>query len=150
MVTVDSLAKAYEIAARFYDSKTMEHATNVAKYVAEMTSSDRYKGGSHTQGQIVIAALFHDLLEDTDYPAEEIEQQFGRDVRLMVEALTKKVDEDYDDYMKRIIQGKCMTRSILPEVYLIKKADMKDHFFRYPTLTPKLIQKYLPYVHEFM
>lgn len=148
MVVIDSLAKAYEIASRYYDAKTMEHASSVARFVTDMLSPDKY--GESSKAYIVIAALFHDLLEDTVYPAEEIEKQFGRDVRLMVEAITKSPDEDYDDYMKRIIRGKMASRSILPEVFLIKKADMKDHFFRYPTLTPKLIQKYLPYVHEFM
>ena len=37
----------------------------------------------------VIAALLHDVLEDTNVTAEEIDKKFGADVRVLVEALTK-------------------------------------------------------------
>ena len=40
---------------------------------------------------MVIAALLHDVVEDTDYSIEEIEKQFGKDVTHIVEGLTKIV-----------------------------------------------------------
>ena len=40
---------------------------------------------------MVIAALLHDVVEDTDYAIEEIEKQFGKDVRHIVAGLTKIV-----------------------------------------------------------
>ncbi len=40
---------------------------------------------------MVISALLHDVVEDTDYPIEKIEQHFGKDVRHIVEGLTKIV-----------------------------------------------------------
>ncbi len=38
---------------------------------------------------MIIAALLHDVVEDTDYEIEEIAQIFGKDVAHMVEGLTK-------------------------------------------------------------
>jgi RelA/SpoT family (p)ppGpp synthetase len=38
---------------------------------------------------MVIAALMHDVVEDTDYTIEEIESLFGEDVAFLVEGLTK-------------------------------------------------------------
>jgi len=41
---------------------------------------------------MVIAALLHDVVEDTSYGVEEIEARFGPDVRHIVEGLTKIVE----------------------------------------------------------
>jgi len=40
---------------------------------------------------MVIAALLHDVIEDTDYPIEDIQRQFGKDATHIVEGLTKIV-----------------------------------------------------------
>ena len=41
---------------------------------------------------MIIAALLHDVVEDTDYVIEEISEIFGKDVAYMVEGLTKIED----------------------------------------------------------
>ncbi len=41
---------------------------------------------------MIIAGLLHDVVEDTDYVIEEIEEMFGEDVAHMVEGLTKIED----------------------------------------------------------
>ncbi len=41
---------------------------------------------------MIIAALLHDVVEDTEYVIEEIEEMFGEDVAHMVEGLTKIED----------------------------------------------------------
>ena len=38
---------------------------------------------------MIIAALLHDVVEDTDFNIEDIENNFGKDVSLLVEGLTK-------------------------------------------------------------
>jgi len=42
----------------------------------------------------VIAALLHDTLEDTEYTAEELEEDFGSKVRLLVEAVTEPKEKE--------------------------------------------------------
>ncbi len=40
---------------------------------------------------MVVAALLHDVIEDTDYTRDDIEDIFGKDIVHMVEGLTKIV-----------------------------------------------------------
>lgn len=134
---------AYEFASRYYDIENMRHASNVAKMVAH----ERFSNSADSNAAI-IGAIFHDLVEDTSCSFEEIEKQFGIRVRMVVEKLTIKKDQSYTEYMDEILRDRYTEIGYF--VYLIKKADMKDHFTRYKTMTPKLMEKYLPYIHEFM
>jgi len=47
---------------------------------------------------VFIAALLHDTLEDTDYTADELEDDFGGKVRSYVEALTEPQDNKNKNY----------------------------------------------------
>ena len=49
---------------------------------------------------LMLAALLHDLLEDTDLTFEDIEQQFGEQVALIVEELSKPVDLKKDEWLQ--------------------------------------------------
>ena len=50
-----------------------------------------------------IAALLHDVIEDTDATAADLlEMGFGRDVTAAVQLLSKPEDEDYFDYVRRV------------------------------------------------
>ncbi len=55
------------------------HPVEVAKILAE------YKADTHT----IMAAFLHDVLEDTDVTAEELEEKFGSDVLKLVQGVTK-------------------------------------------------------------
>jgi (p)ppGpp synthase/HD superfamily hydrolase len=55
------------------------HLFAVAMLVAEYTEEE----------DTVVAALLHDTLEDTDYTAAELQEDFGGPVRELVEALTE-------------------------------------------------------------
>lgn len=47
---------------------------------------------------VIIAALLHDTLEDTDYTAQELQEDFGGKVREYVEALTEPQDNKDKNY----------------------------------------------------
>lgn len=55
------------------------HPLEVAKIVAELRMDE----------ESVIAALLHDVLEDTELSAEELEKRFGQEVLQLVEGVTK-------------------------------------------------------------
>ncbi len=59
------------------------HVISVALIVSDYTE----------QEDIIAAALLHDTLEDTDYTAEELQEDFGGAVRDMVEALSEPQSE---------------------------------------------------------
>ncbi len=47
---------------------------------------------------VLIGALLHDTLEDTDYTPQELQKDFGGKVREIVEALTEPQDSDSKQY----------------------------------------------------
>jgi GTP pyrophosphokinase len=55
------------------------HALTVASILADL----------RLDADTLIAAMVHDVVEDTDYELEDIQQRFGRDVALMVDGVTK-------------------------------------------------------------
>lgn len=69
---------------------------------------------------LFIAALFHDLLEDTDLSFEELEQQFGSKIALIVKDLTKPEDIDKKTWLKSF-------DSVSKEAKIIKMADRIDN-----------------------
>lgn len=79
----------------------------------------------------VIAAWLHDTLEDTDYSAEELEEDFGLEVRKIVEAVTEPKEENgkklnwkerKSAYLERLKAG--------PEAALLVSAADKIHNMR--------------------
>lgn len=61
----------------------ISHLVSVAMIVADYTNDE----------DIITAALLHDTLEDTDYTAEELQEDFGGKVRDIVEALSEPQTE---------------------------------------------------------
>ena len=59
----------------------------------------------------IIAALLHDVVEDTDYTIDDIKNAFGEDVAFLVGVLTKKDDGNYK-VSKQIDNFKQMLDSI--------------------------------------
>jgi (p)ppGpp synthase/HD superfamily hydrolase len=64
-------------------------------------------------------AILHDLVEDTELTLEEIEREFGAEVAIEVDALTRREGEAYMDYVRR-----CAERWAARQV---KMADLKDN-----------------------
>ena len=89
-----------------------------------------------------VAAVLHDVVEDTDATIEEVRHFFGDAVADVVEAVTKVQDESYEDYIKRIVK-------FGPSAVLIKRADIKDNLLSWRLVTlpgdqqRRLIDKYM-------
>lgn len=87
----EDVRKAYEFAVRKHEGQTREdgspyvlHVIDVAIIMAEW-QADR---------DAIVAALLHDTLEDTQTTKEEILEQFGKRVGLLVEGITKFTQAD--------------------------------------------------------
>ncbi len=57
-----------------------QHCLNVSKILAEMMRMDT---------TTIAAGLLHDVVEDTPYTLDEIEEEFGSQIRLLVDGVTK-------------------------------------------------------------
>ena len=91
---LDSIREAYELADKAHEGQTRKtgepyiiHPLAVAYILAEL-EMDR---------EGIIAALLHDVVEDTDYTLEDIKMMFGEEVAFLVDGVTKLSQFHYKD-----------------------------------------------------
>ena len=135
---IEKIRKTYDFAFSHHEGQYRAseepyiiHPVEVAKILAE------FKADPPT----IMAALLHDILEDTDVQAEEIEKNFGTDVLKLVNGVTKlgklefksKEDRQAENFRKMFIS---MAEDV--RVILLKLAD-RLHNMR--TLNHMPIQK---------
>lgn len=128
-----TVSEALFVAKKYYTPETYAHAIRVAEYVEKdnMLNED-------SKDACISLALMHDLLEDTEFDASDLDP----DLYYALDLLTRKKEVPYDDYCKKI-------REVAGEnewgfyAYRVKIADMKDHLNQTETLTEKLKAKYL-------
>lgn len=67
-----------------------------------------------------IVALLHDIVEDTEITFEYLERAgFSEEVVNAVKAITRELEESYNDYMRRVVKNEL--------AYKVKLADMMDN-----------------------
>lgn len=76
----------------------------------------------------MIAAILHDVVEDTAVTVEEIKLRFGEVVAEAVDALTRRDNETYAGYIKRLKPNHIARK--------IKLADLRDNLGRIDQLPP--------------
>ncbi len=94
---------------------------------------------------IIISGILHDLLEDTSVSVEEIKNEFGVEISLIVKALT--FDTSIKDELKQAetIYENCLKQGF--EALIIKCADLLDninyvHLVKEKDKQKKLLAKY--------
>ncbi len=120
---VERIAAAFELSCLHHDGQLRKsgepfvfHPWGVAKICAQLRQPE----------DVLVGALLHDVVEDTAATAEEIEQRFGREVRVLVEGVTKlskiqfasREEAEAENYRKMILS---MAEDI--RVIVIKLAD---------------------------
>lgn len=112
----DFAKSAHEGQKRASGEDYIIHPLNVMKILADM----------HLDEHTLSAALLHDVVEDTSYTIEEMEENFGAQVALLIDGVTKlgkiqyksKEDQQLENYRKLFL---AMAKDI--RVILIKLAD---------------------------
>lgn len=142
----------FELCYLYYDEKTMEHAKRVANKAKSIYKTIYFYAketcgmyGADMSNFIYQLGLAHDLYEDT-----KIKQGvwFNEDFEENLQLLTKEKDINYNDYITKI-HKKAVSDSKYMPAYIVKLADMSDHFAQSTTLTEKLKNKYvaaMPYL----
>ena len=102
---LEKIARAYHLAEAAHTGQTRSsgepfigHPLEVAKIVADL----------HMDAVTIVAALLHDVLEDTETTPETIEQEFGEGVLHLVEGVTKlklTVDPEASPRQKRAAES---------------------------------------------
>ena len=88
-------ARAYEFALRAHHGPARRGDTDIDHPV----SVARLLDGAGFGDEVVAAALLHDVVEDTARGLSELEDEFGPEVRGLVEAMTE--DAEIGDYEER-------------------------------------------------
>jgi len=83
---IEQVVQAYDFGANAHDGQTrlsgepyISHPVAVAQFLADM----------HMDFQAIAAAILHDVLEDTGTPVAELEAQFGGEIALLVDGVSK-------------------------------------------------------------
>lgn len=131
---INFITKAYEVSKtkhlgqmRKSGEPYITHPTAVARILAELEAGP----------QTLVAALLHDTVEDTDYTLDELENEFGKDIVLLVDAVTKlnklkfKDTQQTDNQQKMLL---AMAKDI--RVILIKIADRLHNMRTLDSMTP--------------
>ena len=134
----------FELCYLYYDEKTMEHAKRVANEAKSLCNFFKLPC-TNWDNFVYQLGLAHDLYEDTT-----IKQGvwFDKDFEKNLQLLTKEKDVDYNDYIIKIRRMAESNPRYMP-AYIVKLADMHDHFAQVDTLTDKLKNKYvaaMPYL----
>lgn len=72
-----------------------------------------------------VVALLHDTVEDTKATLSEIKDIFGLEIARAVDAITRRKEEDYMDYIKRLKMN--------PLAVTVKIADISDNLSDSPS-----------------
>jgi len=119
----EKLEKAYELASKAHGSQVRKSGT---PYITHPVAVAHNVADMQLDVDSVCAALLHDVVEDTDYTSEYIAQEFGEQVSLLVDGVTKldkiqfssKEERDMENLRKMFL---AMASDI--RVILIKFAD---------------------------
>ena len=121
--------EAHKLQTRTTKEPYIIHPVAVARFVAEEM---------HLGADAIIAALLHDVVEDTSYTCEDIRERFGDEVEFLVRVLTNEKKEKYEmskqfDSFRQIIDSvQYNIRAIL-----IKLADRLHNMRTLSSLRPK-------------
>ncbi len=121
---VDRIRRAYEFAKKAHEGQFrasgeayIQHPVEAAKILLDLDMDE----------ESIVAALLHDVPEDTSYDVEDVERRFGKNVARIVDALTKlaKVHYKYsmDERQVLSLQKFFVETADDPRVVIIKLAD---------------------------
>jgi len=114
--------RAYELAQKCHQGQKRKsgepyffHVATAAEYIARWGLDQ----------DSIIAALLHDIVEDTSYPLEKIRQEFNQDVAFLVEGLTKLGKIKYRGVERQVENLRKMILALSQDirVIIIKLAD---------------------------
>ncbi len=91
-----------------------------------------------------IVALLHDVVEDTDVTLEQIERKFGVVISRAVDAISRRSEETYMEYLRRMRNNDLALK--------VKFADIRDNLLperKYEGRNDKKYIKALVYLHRF-
>lgn len=136
------IGRAYDVAAKMHEGQLRKsgepyliHPMAVVKILAELGMDE----------DTLVAGLLHDVVEDTEYTSEQLRQEFGEEVELLVDGVTKIGSLQYENKEER--QAETLRKMFLAmskdiRVLIIKLADRLHNLRTINYMTPnKIVEK---------
>lgn len=110
----------------------IHHPIAVAELILSKYDNQHWPYREFTLEDLRIAALLHDVVEDTEITLDDIEREFGSQVRVIVDGVTRRKDEgeSYRVFIKRAKQHH-------PGSRMLKLADLHHNLSRIDQLPPE-------------
>ena len=120
---MDLISRAYDVAEKRHEGQLRKsgepyiiHPVATAEILAELGMDDK----------TIAAGLLHDVLEDTDYTREQLDEEFGEEIGILVDGVTKLGAIVFDNREQRQVENLrkmflAMSKDI--RVLIIKLAD---------------------------
>ena len=133
---VELVQKSYVVAREAHEGQTRSSGEPYITHPVEVT---QILAGMHLDHETLMAALMHDVIEDTDFSQQDLAEIFGETVAELVEGVSKldklsfkdKKEFQAENYRKMIM---AMTQDI--RVILIKLADRTHNMRTLGALRP--------------
>lgn len=113
----DMTRKAFDIVFIAFEGKVDKAGKPYIHHL--MRVANGVLGNSLLRESLTVIGLLHDLIEDTDWTAEDLRKEFPDDVVDAVVALTKVDGENYEQYVQRVMTNELAIR--------VKISDLKDN-----------------------
>jgi GTP pyrophosphokinase len=131
---VQLLQRAFDVASRWHSG---QHRKSGDPYITHPLAVAWILAGIGMDTTTLVAALLHDTIEDTDYGLEQMRADFGEEVALLVDGVTKLDAVKLGDAAKaETIRKMVVAMAKDPRVLVIKLAD-RLHNMRTLTFLPR-------------
>lgn len=117
------IAKAFDVAAEMHEGQLRRSGE---KYLIHPLEVAKILAGLGMDEETIVAGLLHDVIEDTSYTDEMLTEEFGEQITLMVEGVTKLASLKFETKEER--QAESLRKMFLAmskdiRVLIIKLAD---------------------------
>lgn len=108
-LTIDHVDEAHLLAVRAHKGQKYGNNDYYSYHLCGVL--DRYKAMYPSFAPYEeIAVILHDIVEDTDVTLEYIAEKFGDKVAGIVCSMTRRKDETYEHYLRRISRDPCAVK----------------------------------------
>lgn len=134
---VKKVRRAYSFSAKAHEG---QHRLSGEPYIQHPLEVARILAGMHMDHQTLVAAILHDVIEDTATAKEQIKREFGKGVAELVDGVSKLKQIEFDSYAEAQAHNfRKMLMAVAQDirVILVKLADRLHNMRTLGALPPK-------------